>query len=312
MKDDINWRGDVNRTLSKSGWLKSKLKGIHQQQGGQILLLASILLALSGIMVIPLAHYINSGIKTTQVYQRNAKEIYAADRGIQYGLWKIKYDSAVLTDRTNGVYATYPMYSAPAIVPTDHNAVSVQVSANWLFYYLFRIPMGSTPHNVNLTTTCTWNAGTFTINFTNSQQPGGPPVQPIVIQDMGVWLPPGFKYEGSPHGMTTTPPTSSTVYMGTNLTWNGIKYNLGKYESAAEYFSYSPTNATPRGAASWVQPQQESVGASWDNAVWWYDVNSTAVDNSVSPNKTTSVHAVVIYDPSTTSVLNMVSYILSP
>jgi hypothetical protein len=284
------------------------IKSGHRQQGGQILILSMILLALASIMIIPLANFINTGLKSTQVYQRNAREIYAADRGIQHGIWKIKYDSQMASDRGDGMYDSYPAYSLPTI---DNNNLSVQISGNWLFYYLFRMPMGETPHNINLTTTSTPNNGLYTLTFTNSQHPDGPPVQPTVIDSMGVWLPPGFDYvNGSAAGITDDDPIISSVYAGTNLKWDNVNQRLGKYESATQTFNYTPEDCTPIGAASWVFPQQQSIGASWNDAIWWYDVISTAVDTSVTPNKTTTAHGVVVFDTENSSNLNLVTYLL--
>jgi hypothetical protein len=289
-------------------FLKSfNMRSIHRQQGGQILIMAVILLFFSSLMIIPLAHHINTGIKTTQVYQRNTKELYAADRGIQYSMWKIKYDSTIVANRANNIYTTYGPYAVPAAVPADHNTVTVQISSYWLFYYLFRMPQGATPHNAALTTTSDPVNGIYTLTFTNNGQP-------LHIDKMGIWLPAGFKYNGSPSGITTDPPTITPTFGGTNITWdiNYLHYAVPKNSTAVQRFSYTPANLSPKGAASWIFPQEQSIGASWDDAVWWYEVVSTAVDTSVSPNKTTTVHALVIWDPETVSGLNLATYIIGP
>jgi hypothetical protein len=233
-------------------YLKSLNKNRDWQQRGQALVAVLIIVALSSIILVPLGHLVDTGLRTTQSYQRNAKGLYAADAGIQYAIWEIKNSTQMISDRENGVYTNYS-YNAPS---ENNNSISVQVNSNWLFYYLFSIPYGNTPHNVNLMTTTSASNGIFTMNFTNSQQPGGPPVQPVVIAKMGVWLPPGYSFNGGVSGITTGTPTITNICGGTNLVWNNVNYNLGKYQVCSVQFSYTPDNSTPDMAASWVYPQQ--------------------------------------------------------
>ena len=115
---------------------------------------------------------------------------------------------------------------------------------------------------------------------------------------MGVWLPPNFEYVNDsciqsvfPNNMSFANPSQSTILGGTNLIWD-LNYSLGKASSVTQQFKYSPEGVTPV-ASTWVYPQQQSVGASWNDSVWWYNVTSTATDND---NTTTTVNAVVIFN----------------
>jgi hypothetical protein len=254
-------------------------------------------------MVVPLAYSINMGVKTTKVYQTNTKDIYAADTGIQFATWKILNDTAMETGRENANYNqvyTYPAFSI------NNNTVAVTVTTNWLFYYLFRIPLGATPHNQNLIMTCTSNNGLFDISLQNISN------NPLVVQKMGIWLPVGFSYvNGSSSGITTNSPTLASICGGTNLIWDNLSYSISKHSTASQHFHYLPSDSSPDGAASWIFPQQQSVGASWDNEIWWYEISSVATDNSTL--KTTTIKCLAIIDTGTDPPsLRIITYEINP
>lgn len=296
-------------------------RDFNKQQKGQILIITMIVVALCSLIVVPLVNYMGTGLRAVNVYHKNTNELYAADTGIQYAMWKIKYDSQINTDRSSGTYQIYPPYTLP---DANHNTVSVQVSANWLFSYLFKIPLGETPKNENLNTTCTSGSGIYTIKFENMDIPDGHQAQNIHILKMGIWLPPGFSYVNNScvssdfQGFNLNAGnilTSELVYGGTNLIWDfgNPGCPLGRNDSATLQFQYTPAGSTPRGASAWVFPSQTSVGASWNDSVWWYDVTSTAVDNSVSPSKTTVIKAVIVYDDTNGAQgSTIISYLINP
>jgi len=148
--------------------------------------------------------------------------------------------------------------------------------------------------------------------------------QPIHIQKMGIWLPPGFNYinnscyssDFTGYNLSSSNIlTTELVFGGTNLIWDlgNPGYPLDKNQTVTLQFNYTPAGSTPRGASAWVFPSQTSVGASWNDSVWWYDVISTAVDNTVSPSKTTIIKAIVVYDNTGgTSSCAIISYLINP
>jgi hypothetical protein len=304
--------------------LKETLGSIHGQQGGQILILATILLLLSSIMIIPLTHLINTGIKTTQAYQRNAKEIYAADSGIQYAIWKIKNDPSVIADRNSNSFDQAYSYTAPTI---NNNTVGISMTFTWLLAGIVSQLNGADPHQEWVGMDVSGNANpsiygvspnthsiyTITYAFSGSGNKK--------IDMMGVWLPHGFNYVNSscshanfPNNIAPEDPVISPVYGGSSLIWNAHNFSFKNVNPpiAQQQFWYTPAGSTPKGAASWVKSQSSDIGYSWDNAIAWYIVTSTAVDHSVSPAKNTVINAVIVSDPSTSSGINVVTYIINP
>jgi hypothetical protein len=296
-------------------------RNIHRQQGGEIFVLTLIILVLASLLLVPLADYINTGIKTTQGYQGNVKRIYAADSGIQYALWKIKYDPIIISDRQNNNFGQTYSYTVPMV---NNNHVSVTIAYTWLLSGIINLTNGSYPHDTWLGMDVSGNANptayttpvphsVYSINFAYAGSGNKK------IAAMGVWLPPGFAYlAGScssskyPNNVCFSDPTITSVYGGSSLVWNALNFSFQQLNPpfASQQFWYQPIGTTPKGAASWVESQSSDIGYSWDNAIWWYNATSTAWDSSVFPQKTTTINSLIISDPATSSGLDLVTYVL--
>ena len=61
-----------------------------KDEKGQAMLLALILLLISGLMAAPLLAHMGSGLLTGQVYETRTAELYAADAGVEDAVWKIQ------------------------------------------------------------------------------------------------------------------------------------------------------------------------------------------------------------------------------
>ena len=295
---------------------KIDLVKLHRQQRGEIYIIALVLLALTGLMFVPLANYVNSGIKNTSGYQSNLKDIYAADSGIQYALWKIKYDPAITADRLNFNFGQTYTYPAPAI---NNNNVTVTITYTWLLSGIVNLTSGATPHSTWLGMNVSGNANPtsegspphsiYSISFANAGSGNKK------IEQMGVWLPAGFTYIAGSCGqysgnISKADPAITKVVGGSSLVWNinpSFSFQNLNPPVASQKFWYTPAGKTPKGAASWVKSQSTDIGYSWDNAIWWYSVTSTAV-NSTNPLKITTINSLVSHDPKTSSGVNIVTY----
>jgi len=70
--------------------LKRALRKIVGGQKGQVLPIVLILLIIGGLLIVPTLNYASTSLKTHQVTERKAEELYAADSGIEEGLrWLI-------------------------------------------------------------------------------------------------------------------------------------------------------------------------------------------------------------------------------
>ena len=74
--------------------LKRLSRGI-KEQGGQALVLVLIFFLLGSLVIMPTLAHMSTALKSGVSYEDNTKEYYAADAGIEDGIWQIKYDRLV-------------------------------------------------------------------------------------------------------------------------------------------------------------------------------------------------------------------------
>ncbi len=71
-----------------------------KDEKGQALIIVLILILVGGLIIAPMLSYVGSGIKMgKEVYEERMELFYAADSGIEDGLWQIKYEQ--LTSNPN-------------------------------------------------------------------------------------------------------------------------------------------------------------------------------------------------------------------
>ncbi|MCK4305197.1 MAG: pilus assembly protein PilZ [Candidatus Eisenbacteria sp.] len=70
--------------------LEQALRQITRDQRGQVLASVLVLLVLGALLVIPTVSYSTTGLKATQVTEKKAMELYAADSGVEHAFWKIQ------------------------------------------------------------------------------------------------------------------------------------------------------------------------------------------------------------------------------
>src|SRR5512136_2024124 len=74
-------------------------KRLARDEKGQAMLVAVILLLMSGLIAAPLLAHVSTGVLTGQVYQTRTAELYAADAGVEDAVWNIQ----AKTDRVEGL-----------------------------------------------------------------------------------------------------------------------------------------------------------------------------------------------------------------
>lgn len=72
------------------------LKRIMKGEQGQVLPMALILLALGGLLVVPVLALTTTNLNATSIVQQNTLELYAADAGVENVLWHIRDDPGIL------------------------------------------------------------------------------------------------------------------------------------------------------------------------------------------------------------------------
>ena len=67
--------------------MKTIVKGAMRDEKGKVLIMVLILLVLGGLILTPLLGLMSTGLASGQVYEKKTHEYYAADAGIECGIW---------------------------------------------------------------------------------------------------------------------------------------------------------------------------------------------------------------------------------
>jgi hypothetical protein len=177
--------------------MKTIVKGAIRDQKGQVLILTLVLLVLGGLILTPLLGLMSTGLISGQVYENKMQEYYAADAGIEHGLWRL------LNEEVDNI--NWPLlYDLPGLM--NEKQVRVAIEPVWL---LAGLPVGlglpasepaeGDPGYANDHWTVTGainieNTANYIIDITSDETDAAD----VHVGHIGVWLPRGYGYvEGS-------------------------------------------------------------------------------------------------------------------
>ena len=177
--------------------MKKILNKLRRNAEGQALPMVLILMAVGGLIIAPLLSYTSSGLKVCQVYEEIADEFYAADGGVEDGLWQISYDHLGDLFGSYDPYNYSTTYEYPGSHPIEINGIDVDVSiANvWIplgldepespDYAKQLIGAGKLIITGNVPAELTQQ---IKISYYKDESDA-----PLVVTKIGIWLPPGFE-----------------------------------------------------------------------------------------------------------------------
>jgi Tfp pilus assembly protein PilX len=269
--------------------------GFISDQSGQALLLVLIFLVLGSLMLIPALDHINTALKTGMKYEDKTDALYAADSGIEDGIYQIKYDG--LQTKFGGETAYNYNFTNNASYNLDNpvNGLTTNVTIQNIW-----IPSNITLSDLSLSAADAKTiidtkklvvAGTagvakgdpYTIKISFVPASG----DNLTIKSVGVWLPQGFTYtmgtsdlEAGGHTYTKIPTVTSSNG-GSAVVWTysfpyPLFINFPGYTSvngtmsSRIQFHYSPPSydqaKMPTSAISWVTTEMhDSAGnQKWD------------------------------------------------
>jgi Flp pilus assembly pilin Flp len=96
--------------------MKIAMKRLIRDEKGAAMVLAVILLLVGGLIAAPLLAHMGTGVIAGEVYERRTAELYAADAGVEYAIWRIQSNNLTF-DEDNHAY----------LGPLPVNGRSVQV-----------------------------------------------------------------------------------------------------------------------------------------------------------------------------------------
>lgn len=243
--------------------MKTALNKLMRTEQGQALPIVLILLLLGGLIISPFLGYMGTGIKAGMVHETRMEELYAADAGAEDALWKIKYDQ---------IPAVLP-YSLATI---NGKTVTVDIDTVWLLAGLESPANGTMPHAELVATGRLGDAATgrYDVIITYDGSNGN-----VFLERIGVWLPIGFNYNGSPSGVTTKPPATASFRGGTTVIWDlqpRVKLPTGVSSNKTQSFYITPTGQDPVGDFAWVRTTRMDIYLSWDADFLTYTITATA------------------------------------
>lgn len=268
---------------------------------GYALLLVLILLFFGSLVVSPLLGYMNTGLKTGMIYQENVFELFAADAGINDGLWYAHYGD--LESQLGPTYDEYDHTSTWSYSLSEKiNARDVAVTVENVW-----IPQNvATPNKVQartiiesgklIVTSNAPDAATYQIKIAFYPDTG----DNLTIETLGLWLPPGFSYVTGSSNLEVDPfahyyPASVQITPhagGQAVVWNFSSVPLLKFpgvnpadlpltSTITLQFTSSELGQLPV-TVSWITTSQvSSVPFAWDADTTVYRLTSTAGDTTV-------------------------------
>lgn len=102
-----------------------------RDENGHVFVLTLILLALCGLIVVPVLAYANTGLKANKVYEERTDELYAADAGVNHALWSIKHNVAGLPSASGSPALEYDVTDDVTGDPLTVNGKPVHVTITY-------------------------------------------------------------------------------------------------------------------------------------------------------------------------------------
>jgi len=288
--------------------MKSAVKRLIRDEKGQTLIMALILLAVGGLIITSLLGLMSTGLLTGQVYEDTMHVLYAADAGVEDGLWQIKNDQLSIL---------FPNPPPPDGDGYDEYAYfDYDPSYKWEYY----LAGGVNDKAVNVTIENVWvpkdipapdpgtarqtiEEGELIISGSPSFAGGSQYEIKIsynkscgdLVNTIGIWLPPGFEYDGnySLEDEGYYPELQIDAYKGGYaVVWAfGSGVSLSAFPTSFTFQYSGPEGQSPGAAVSWIVT---TGGYAWDADVKIYKISSTATDPDTGKQTTVEAYTTKI------------------
>lgn len=283
--------------MKKRTWNK-----LIRDEKGQALIIVMILMLFGGLIIVPMLAYMSTGMKVgKEVYEERMSLFYAADSGAEDALWQIKYEK--LTDLFGASYDPYDYTTTWGYdLPQDVNDKDVDVTIENV--WIPDIPIPADPEQIIeqgklIITGSIPEASRYKIKiiyyYDNDEDPGGANLK---VETIGIWLPPGFDYEGScsladdPHTVDYAEPDVDDYCSGKAVVWDFASVvSLNDFPGAegagspmvrSFTFQFSgPAGQNPGAALSWIDSlglEAAGIDCAWDADTKIFKITSTATD----------------------------------
>ncbi len=199
---------------------KMALKKLIREERGQVMILILILLVVGSLIIAPLLSYMGAGLIVGQAHHEMAADFYAADAGIEDGLWQIKYDHLTELFEDNippyEPYAYYDYnstyywkYNLEDIHGENVNDRQVEVTIENVWIPDINVPSPSEARDIiepgklivvggiigsSLDPDDPENTWIYDYQIKIDYYKDEAADPPLEVEELGIWLPPGFTY----------------------------------------------------------------------------------------------------------------------
>ncbi|MDO8491918.1 MAG: hypothetical protein Q7T04_07895 [Dehalococcoidia bacterium] len=221
--------------------------------------MALIVMALGGLVLAPSLEYVATGVTSAATQRRLTSELYAADAGVEYAMWRIENGAsggftdaisvgAIPVDVTASVLTDLP-YGPVLTAGAEH--------ADWLSVTTEMADLGG---------------GVFSLAI-HIQNTGG--TGNVKLETIGAGMPEGFSYvAGSSSGFTTGAPGIDGRKLAWEFSGSG-RPTVNDGQSVTQTFQMSGAG-DPQRYYSWVVASRDDIGIV--SSARGYNVVSTAGD----------------------------------
>ena len=284
--------------------MKRTISKFRRGEKGQALVIVMILMLVGGLIITPLMSHMSSGIMVgKEVYEERTSLFYAADSGVEDGLWQIKHGQleSLFTGYDEYNYNTEYPYSLPSQVNVKD--VNITVKNEWMPKDMPGAPpdpttarniiegTGGNPPPLMIVGGISGSDPTkYQIGITYNYGSSDPNALRVIT--IGIWLPPGFHYDSNGHcsladdsdtAPYAVPATPQPYKSGEVVVWSFSSLALYKFppntsgSPMVKSFTFSftgPAGQPPSTAISWVNT---TGGYTWDADKQVYKIISTAI-----------------------------------
>ena len=260
---------------------KRTLNKLIKDEKGQALIIVMILMLVGGLIVAPMLAHVGSGVKAGKdVYEERMQLFYAADSGVQDALWQIKHEQ--LPNLFGAGYDEYNYddpYPYPDSLMVNGKDVDVTIGNVW-------VPMGisvpspseardiikgtgGNPPSLIIVGGLSGTGGsTYQIKITYYYGSSDPTGTNLKVDKIGIWLPPGFGYDGNcslandPDTDDYAVPAVTDYKSGKAVVWSFSSLPLWKFapdstsSPMGRSFTFKftgPAGQSPGIAISWIE-----------------------------------------------------------
>jgi len=182
--------------MPKMSSLKKLVLGFYRDEGGMVLIFTLVLILIGSLMMPPLLSLSISGLKAGQVFERKTGAIHAADSGLEYALWQIKYGDmeTLFTSPAYDIFDYETTWTADLPEQVNDTDVGLAIENVWI-PTTFAAPDKETARAMIETGKLIVFTSTPDISTCQTEIVFYPDIgDDLSIETLGVWLSPGFEY----------------------------------------------------------------------------------------------------------------------